>query len=74
MYRDPLTDHPDTKRVPLADWIVRYHCGLAWVFLVVIETAGADLVLVRVPNLHLRRAAQIDTAVTARVDNLPVDQ
>ena len=41
---------------------------LAWILLIVVKAAGANLPLVRIPNLHLRRTAQIDAAVTTVVD------
>ena len=74
MYRDTFSHHLDAKRIPLADGIVRYHGGLARVFLIIVKTTGADLMLFGIPNLDLRRAPQIDAAVPVRMNNFPVDQ
>ena len=76
-HRHLVADHPDAEGVPLAHRVVGEHERLARVLLVVVEAAGPDLrpdvCARRVPDLDLRRAAQVDAAV-AVLGDAPVDE
>src|SRR5690242_6365169 len=58
------------ERVPFARGLVSRFQRIDF-RLVVVQTAGADLPLLRVPDLHLRQAAQEDAAIPLGTD-LPI--
>ena len=70
---DPLADHEDPERVPLPHRAIGLLEGLAGPLLVVVEAARSRRVRLGVPDLHLRRAAEIEAAVSALLD-LPVGE
>src|SRR5207253_1582956 len=70
MHRHLLAHHLDAERVPLADRVVGPHQGEPLVLLVVPQRSRALVVavlelrrIVGIPDLHLRRATEIDAAV-----------
>src|ERR1051325_7506038 len=66
-----VAEHDDVEAVPLARQSVGAHERLGLSLLVVEQATGAALVLLaseRVPDLHLRHAAQIEAAVALLLD------
>ena len=79
LHRDPLADHLDVESVPLAHRQIRLHQGKTGMDLVVpqrsralVVTVPAVLLELRIPDLNLGAAAQVDAAVAAFQD-LPID-
>ena len=70
---DPLADHEDPERVPLAHRAVGLLQRVLRPLLVVEEAARPGRVRLGVPDLHLRRAAEVEAAVSALLD-LPVGE
>ena len=62
-----VADHPDEESIPMAQFIVGHMRRFALVDLVVVQAAGthlcAHVTARRVPNLHLRGTAQINTRI-----------
>ena len=69
-----LAHHLDVEAVPVAHLPVGDAERLVGVLLVVVEAARADApVVVGVPDLHLRRAAEVEAAVALHGHDAPVD-
>ena len=77
IYCYTVSFHDDAEMVPFADSVVCQFQRLAFMLLVVVQPAGANLCAHintgGVPYLHLRRTAEVNTGV-AFFGDLPVDQ
>lgn len=66
-YGDAVAYHADVEGVPFAERIVGHAEGGAAILLVVVESArahfGADIGASDIPDLHLRRATEVDTSI-----------
>ena len=63
------------KRIPLADRLVGLHERVFRIFLIVVQTAGANAGRgfgTGIPNLHLGTTTQINSAVATGID-FPID-
>ena len=70
-YRDFFADHDNVETVPLSGRKVGAACGFVGIFLVVVESAGTFGIRAFrfvVPDIDLRAATQIDSAVAMRLD------
>src|SRR5699024_3028920 len=68
VHRHFLAHHLYAHLIPLTDSMISGRQRLAGMMLIIVQSAGALRVFRNIPNLHLRRPAQIDAAVASGLD------